>query len=331
MEDYLDLFAGDDNPDYAHEIYAENDEKRSKSVVDLIAGLRAFVRVVELGSFSAVARETNTSQSAITRLVGQLEEHFGVRLFHRTTRRLSLTEEGMALLDHARRLLADADAMQEQVGASSTQPTGLVRVGLPVSMALLLVPRLPVLFAQYPGLSVELLAQDQMQDLVEAQMDLAVRAGPNVDSSLMTRALGTFHWLFVASPDYIARAGTPATPEDLRHHTCIVRTPSLVHGQWRFTVGGEERAVEVHGAVSVNESAVARRAALAGLGIARLDELHVHDDLQSGALVQVLADYPTAPVPLYLVYPSRRNLARRTRVVMEFLVSQAALGPRRRA
>ena len=173
------------------------------------------------------------------------------------------------------------------------------------------------------------LAQDQMQDLVEAQMDLAVRAGPNADSSLMTRTLGTFHWLFVASPDYIARAGTPMTPADLHQHDCIVRTPSQVHGHWHFTVDGEEQAVAVRGAVSVNESAVARRAALAGLGIARLDELHVHDDLQSGALVQVLAAYPTAPVPLYLVYPSRRNLARRTRVVMEFLVAQAALGPRR--
>ena len=108
-----------------------------------------------------------------------------------------------------------------------------------------------------------------------------------------------------------------------------MRTPSQVHGHWHFTVDGEEQAVAVRGAVSVNESAVARRAALAGLGIARLDELHVHDDLQSGALVQVLAAYPTAPVPLYLVYPSRRNLARRTRVVMEFLVAQAALGPRR--
>ena len=149
--------------------------------MDLFAGLQAFVRVAEIGSFSAVARESATSQSAITRLVGQLEEHFGVRLFHRTTRRLSLTEEGTALLEHGRRLLADADAMQEQVGRNSTQPTGLVRVGLPVSMALLLVPRLPVLLAQYPGLSVELLAQDQMQDLVEAQMDLAVRAGPNAE------------------------------------------------------------------------------------------------------------------------------------------------------
>ena len=99
--------------------------------MDLFAGLQAFVRVAEIGSFSAVARESATSQSAITRLVGQLEEHFGVRLFHRTTRRLSLTEEGTALLEHGRRLLADADAMQEQVGRNSSQPTGLVRVGLP--------------------------------------------------------------------------------------------------------------------------------------------------------------------------------------------------------
>ena len=302
----------------------------SKTVLDLLAGLRAFVRVAEIGSFSAVAREANTSQSAITRQVGQLEEHFGVRLFHRTTRRLSLTEDGGVLLDHARRLLEDADAMQEQVGQNSSLPTGNVRVGLPVSMALLLVTRLPALLAQYPGLSVELLAQDQTQDMVEAQMDLAVRAGPNVDSSLITRGLGTFHWIFVASPDYLARAGIPATPDDLMRHECIVRTPAQVHGQWQFEVDGQAHTVAITGAVSVNESAVARRAALAGLGIARLDEIHVHDDLRAGTLVQVLGDYPTAPVPLYLVYPSRRNLARRTRVVMEFLVAQANLGLGRR-
>ena len=145
--------------------------------MDLIAALRAFTRVTETGSFSAVARETHVSQSAVTRLVAQLEQHFEVRLFHRTTRRLSLTDDGQVLLAHARHLLESADEMETVLGRQSGAPRGLVRLGTSVAGGLFLATRLPVLLARHPGLSVELVMRDQPSDMIEERLDLAFRSG----------------------------------------------------------------------------------------------------------------------------------------------------------
>ena len=145
--------------------------------MDLIGALRAFVRVTETGSFSAVARETHVSQSAVTRLVAQLEQHFDVRLFHRTTRRLSLTDDGQVLLAHARHLLEGADEMEAVLGRQSGAPRGLVRLGTSVAGGLFLATRVPALLERYPGLSVELVMRDQDSDMVEERLDLAFRSG----------------------------------------------------------------------------------------------------------------------------------------------------------
>ena len=292
--------------------------------MDLLAGLHVFVRVVEIGSFSAVAREINASHSAVTRQIGQLEDHFSVRLFHRTTRRLSLTDDGSILLDHARRMLEEAAAMEGQLGQHRASPTGHVRVALPVAVALYIMQRLSLLLRQYPGLSIDLVVDDQIRDMVESQADVAFRAGQIVDSSLIARSLGSFRWVFVASPDYLRRAGEPTTPEDLTMHECIVQGTSSNRTIWQFGDAAEPLSVKINGALSVNESEVARRAALAGHGIARMAGLHAADDIREGRLVQVLTDYRTVPVPISLVYPSRRHLAPRTRVVMEFLAEQIA-------
>ncbi len=176
--------------------------------MDLLAGLHVFVRVVEIGSFSAVAREINASHSAVTRQIGQLEDHFSVRLFHHASpRRLSLTDDGSILLDHARRMLEEAAAMEGQLGQHRASPTGHVRVALPVVVALYIMPRLSLLLREYPGLSIDLVVDDQIRDMVESQADVAFRAGQIVDSSLIARSLGSFRWVFVASPDYLRRAG----------------------------------------------------------------------------------------------------------------------------
>ena len=290
--------------------------------MDLLAGLHVFVRVVEIGSFSAVAREINTSHSAVTRQISQLEAHFNARLLHRTTRRLSLTDDGSILLDHARRVLQEAAAMEGQLGQQRASPTGQVRVGLPVSIALFIMPRLSALLRQYPGLSVDLVVDDQIRDMVESQVDVSFRAGQIADSSLIARGLGSFRWVFVASPDYLSRAGEPETPEDLIRHECIVHGTNANRTIWRFGTDDEPLSVKINGALMVNESEVARRAALAGHGIARMSVLHAVDDIREGRLVQVLTDFPTVPVPMQLVYPSRRHLAPRTRVVMDFLAEQ---------
>ena len=157
--------------------------------MDLITGLHTFIRVVETGSFSAVAREENSSQSAVTRQVAQLEEHFGVRLFHRTTRRLSLTDEGQDLVGRARHLLEEAEDLEDTFGKDGGSPTGLVRIGIPVGAAMLMMPEFSGLLNKYPGLAIELVVSEQMDDLVAERLDLALRFGQSADTSLVSRAL----------------------------------------------------------------------------------------------------------------------------------------------
>ena len=155
--------------------------------MDLLRAISTFDRIVETGSFSAAARETNGSQSAVTRLISQLEAHFGLRLFHRTTRHLSLTEDGQDLLGHARQLLEVAEDMEDALGRHRTSPTGLVRVGLSAGAANLLVPRMRLLFERYPGLSLELVVRDNFADLLEERLDVVMQTGQPSDSSAIAR------------------------------------------------------------------------------------------------------------------------------------------------
>ena len=290
--------------------------------MDLIGALRAFVRVTETGSFSAVARETHVSQSAVTRLVAQLEQHFEVRLFHRTTRRLSLTDDGQVLLAHARHLLESADEMETVLGRQSGTPRGLVRLGTSVAGGLFLATRLPVLLARHPGLSVELVMRDQESDMVEERLDLAFRSGEIADASLVARRAGFLGRAVVAAPVYLERHGAPSTPEDLAAHICLIHDATAEPAVWRFTGTDGPLSVRVTGAFIANDSEAVRRAARAGHGIALLPEIQLIDDLRAGRLFRLMEDYPSQRVPVHIVYPSRRNLAPRTRVVMDFLVQQ---------
>ena len=290
--------------------------------MDLIGALQVFVRVTETGSFSAVAREVSASQSAVTRQVAQLEQHFGVRLFHRTTRRLSLTEDGQGLLSHARHLLETAEEMEAALGKQSSAPTGLVRLGLSVAAGRFLAPRLPALLERYPGLRVELVMRDQQSDMVEERLDLALRAGEITDASLVVRRVGQIGRAVVAAPIYLERHGAPSVPEDLLTHTCLVHDAVVDAELWRFAGPNGPISIRVSGAFLANDSEAVNLAARTGHGIALLSELQVFDDLRAGRLFRLLSDYPSQQAATHIVYPSRRNLAPRTRVVMDFLLTQ---------
>ena len=295
--------------------------------MDLIAALRAFDRVVQTGSFSAVARENRTSQSAVTRLIAQLEEHFGVRLLHRTTRRLSLTDDGRALLAHARQVLEAADDMEVGLGRQSGSVQGVVRVGTSVAGGLFLAPRLPELLARHPGLSVDLVVQDRLGDMIEDRLDLAWRSGEIADSSLVARQIGRLGRAAVAAPIYLERHGAPSSPEDLSRHDCLVHEVGSDSDVWRFTGPDGLIDVKVTARFRANDSEAVRFATRAGYGISLLPELTVLNDLRAGRMYRLLVDYPSQVVPVHLVYPSRRNLAPRTRVVMDFMVEQARKVP----
>ncbi|ABQ33655.1 MAG: LysR family transcriptional regulator [Bradyrhizobium sp.] len=290
--------------------------------MDIVSSLAALVRVTETGSFSAVARERDVSKAAVTRQIAFLEEHFGVRLLHRTTRKLSLTEDGRTLLDLARPVLEGVETMEATLGRQSTSPVGLVRVGIMVAASHFLAPRLPTLLASNPGLQVELIVNDRFGDMIEDRLDLAMRAGEITDVSVVARRIGIAARVVVAAPRYIEARGHPSTPVELGRHTCIVHDVGPDSDMWTFGGSHGAEEVRVSGSIRANDGAVVHLAARAGYGIAFLPLVQVVDDLRSGALVRVLGDRPSPGLPLSLTYSSRRHLAPRTRVVMEFIIEQ---------
>lgn len=290
--------------------------------MDTIETLRTFIRVVETGSLSAVAREMNASQSTVSRQITSLEEHFGVRLFHRTTRHLSLTDDGENLHEHAMNVLDMVEGMETALGQDKVSPSGHVRVATPVSLGLILMERVPDLVTRYPGLSVELVMDDDPGDMIEQRLDLAIRSGEVVNQSLIKRSLGTIARVAVAAPGYLDRCGVPLHPSDLTQHACIVHRVTPSDSEWHLIGADGEVTVTVQGALSTNNHAAVRTAALGGLGIALLPEYQIVDDVLAGRLRPVLPGYTSEPLPAYLVYPSRRHLAPRTRVVIEFLIEE---------
>lgn len=288
--------------------------------MDLLRALGTFVRVVETGSFSAVARETGTSHSAATRLISQLEDHFGVRLFHRTTRRLSLTEDGQDLLNHARHLLEMTEDMEATLGRQRASPTGLVRIGISPAVAAVFLRQLPDMFERYPGLSVELVVGDRFGDLIEERLDLAMQRGQPADSSLVARAIGTFGRVLVAAPTYLERRGAPREPAELAQHSCVIHENGPDSTRWRFNGPDGPIDVTVTGPFRTDNSDVVRRATLAGYGVAMLPELQVVDDIRSARLYRLLPDYPSGRGQVFVVYPSRRHLAPRTRLMIDAIV-----------
>jgi DNA-binding transcriptional LysR family regulator len=290
--------------------------------MDTIETLRTFVRVVETGSLSAVAREMNASQSTVSRQITSLEEHFGVRLFHRTTRHLGLTDDGENLHEHAMNVLNMVEGMETALGQGKSSPSGHVRVATPVSLGLILMDRVPKLMSRYPGLSVELVMDDNPGDMIEGRLDLAIRSGEVVNQSLIKRSLGDVMRVAVAAPEYLARRGMPREPSELVDHECIVHRVTPSDSEWRLIGPEGTVSVTVHGALSTNNHAAVRGAALGGLGIALLPEYQVVDDVLGGRLQRVLPDFTSEALPAFLVYPSRRLLAPRTRVVIDFLVEE---------
>jgi DNA-binding transcriptional LysR family regulator len=290
--------------------------------MDLLGALGILVRVVETGSFSAVARERELSQAAVARQVSQLEEHFGVRLFHRTTRKLSLTDDGEMLLGLARPVLDGVDGLEAALGQQSASPVGLVRVGVTVRASRFLAQRLPILLADHPGLKVELVVGDRLGDMIEERLDLALRVGEIKDESLVVRHSGIAERVAAAAPSYIKRRGEPSSPSDLANHTCIVHGVGPNSDVWTFVTPDGSKNFRVSGGFLANDVRAVHLAARTGYGIAYLALVEVADDLRDGRLVRVLRDFPAAGIPFSLLYPSRRHLAPRTRLVIDFIWEQ---------
>jgi DNA-binding transcriptional LysR family regulator len=287
--------------------------------MDLIAVLRTFLRVSETGSFSAVAAERGVTQPAISRQVSALEQQLGVRLVHRSTRAVTLTEEGRDLIRSAQQMLDAAEALQHSVGRRRSKPVGRVRLGIPVSLGLYLSSHIGRLLDRHEDLSIDLVLRDRVSDLVEEGLDLEVRLGPIVDSALISRQIGSTAPVLVAAPQYLHGRSLPAHPRDLQEHDCLVYRRLEEDSLWWFSSPEGKVSVSIRGRFRANNATAVHRAALEGGGIALLPHILVSEDVVEGRLQALMPEYPPLRFPLLVVYPSRRNLPLRTRVVIDFL------------
>ncbi len=278
-----------------------------------------FASVVEHRSFSAAADAIGLSKATVSKAITRLEAHLGQSLFHRTSRRLALTEAGKPLAEHAARILAEARLAEESANDAASAPTGRVRLAAPMSFGITNVaPLLAEFLAAHPGIEVDLHLSDARVDIVAEGFDVALRIAELPDSSLRARRLCTINSYIVAAPDYLAANGTPTHPAQLGEHRLFGY--SNVVGPWRFHgPGGAEVSVRAQGPLTANSGEAILPALVAGLGIARLPEFIVGAALASGALVSILADWAPAPIGLHLLTPPSPLRPARVEALIAFL------------
>lgn len=293
--------------------------------MDSLSGLTVFARVVDAGGFSAAAREMGVSKSAISKQVAGLEERLGARLLNRTTRRLSLTDAGATLYERALRILAEAEEAEAAVSQLSAAPRGLLRINAPVTFGVRhLGPLLPEFMNLYPDLSVEVAVNDRMVDLVEEGFDVAVRIADLPDSSLIAKRLCCSRNIVVASPDYLARKGTPTTPEELAAHDIVLYAYMLRRAEWRLT-GPEGRVVSIradNSRLKANNGDLLRMAVIGGHGVAIMPTFIVGDDLAAGRLVHLLPEWEDSTGGVFAVWPHARYVPAKVRALVDFLAER---------
>ncbi len=296
--------------------------------MDLLVAFRTFVRITETGSFSAVAREMGATQPAVSRQVAQLEQHLGVRLFQRSTRSLTLTEDGRDLLGHAHLVLDAVAETEAAIGQRRASPSGLVRLGCPAVFGRVYVaPRIGSLLDRYKDLTVELLIEDDVVDMIQQGLDLSVRVGEIADPSLVARRIGLTTAQTVASVEYLERMGEPAHPSELAGHECVLFTRAASPDEWVFQGADGVISVTVKGRFRSNGIEAVLAAVVGGLGISRVPVWMMRDEIDRGVVRRILSDWRPKPRPIFAVYPSRRFLAPRTRAVIDFLVDEFRLDP----
>lgn len=288
--------------------------------MDQFAAIRMFVRVVESGSFSAVAREAGIGQPAVSKQITALEAHLGAQLLRRTSRSLSLTEAGQDFYESAVRLIDDLDAAASRIGRGQNAPSGLIRVTVaPVFGRLYIVPRLSEFFGRYPDIVVELVVTDRIVNLVEEGIDLAIHNGDLKDSNLVTQRIATTPVITVASPSYLKAHGKPASPSELDGHRCIIFAPQGAPRAWGFKGKFGEIEYRPKGNFRTNDAEQIRAAVLADLGLAHAPGWLFAPEIASGVVCLVLRDYEPAPLAISAVRPAGRQLAAKVRVFIEFV------------
>ena len=289
--------------------------------MDRFQEMRAFTTVVEAGSFVRAAELLEVSKTAVSRLVADLEARLGTRLLHRTTRKLSLTPEGEVFLERCRRLLQDLEEAEAELSAHAGEAVGQLRINVPVTFGLLhLAPLWPAFMAMHPKVALDVTLADRVVDLVDEGYDLAVRIARLQTSSLVSRQLTSTRLVLCASPEYLQRHGAPEHPADIARHAVISYTLLSTGDQWEFDGPQGAVSVKVSPRMRTNSGDTCCAAALQHQGIVLQPTFLVSPHLASGAMVEILPQYRAMELGVYAVYPSRKHLTPKVRVLIDFLV-----------
>jgi DNA-binding transcriptional LysR family regulator len=291
--------------------------------MDRLTAMGLFVRIVETGSFSAVAREMNMTQPTVSKQLTALERQLKTRLLNRSTRQLSLTEAGSVNFESSKRIIATVNEAEANLGVLQTQLTGTLRINSSIGLGQMYLGPLVLKFqAQHPGLLLDLAYVDRFVDLVEEGIDVAIRIGRLMDSSLAARRIGTSQRCLIATPAYLKKYGVPETPTDLVHHNCILYAYLSTGNEWFFQGKEGEIRVKVSGNLRANNGEAIKQAVMADLGIAASPDWLVREDLKAGRLQEVLRDFVPAPTEINAVYPSSRHVSAKVRAFTEFLKTE---------
>jgi len=290
--------------------------------MDKLQAMEVFVHVVDAGGFTRAAEQLHMPKATVSTLIQALENALSVKLLNRTTRQVNVTTDGAAYYEHCLRILADIRDAEESLSRTHASPSGRLRVEVPSGIGQrLIIPALPDFYRRYPGIAMEMGCGDRPVQLIEEGVDCAVRGGDLPDSSLIARRIGVLHFITCATPAYLDQHGRPAHPNDLAHHQCInyIVSSSKQALAWAFERDGDSIRMASPGRFAVNSSEALMMAGLAGLGIMQVPSFLVDEELHSGRLERVLADWDTDPAPLHVVYPQSRHLSATVRAFVEWV------------
>jgi DNA-binding transcriptional LysR family regulator len=296
--------------------------------MDKLNAMAIFVRVIERGSFSAVARELQTTQPTISKILRALETELGGKLIARSTRQLSLTDEGQRYYRHCREILAAVDAAEHSFQTGKETIAGPLRVGSSVSFGRLqIAARLSDFLLQYPDVQVDLQLNDHLQDMVSEGLDVTLRIGELRDSGLIARRIGTTHRVTLASPAYLARHPAPKSPQDLSQHNCLLFNLLSSQNQWVYEKNGARHSERIAGNAQSNNSEAVREMVLTGLGIALSPLWLFYDDLKAGRVVALLQDYTAQSLPIHAVAAPNRRQSARVKAFVDYMADALAQAP----
>lgn len=290
--------------------------------MDRIQAMQVFVRVAEAGSFIHAAQTLSLPASTVTSSIKGLEKYLQVRLLNRTTRRVSLTPEGARYLAQCREILEMIEQTEASLTESANRPQGRLRVDMPAGIAhFIVMPKLKDFYTRYPDIYLMIGVNDRQVDLIQENVDCVIRTGQLNDSTLVARPLGQFRWVTCASAAYLQDNGIPQTPDDLSHHRAIHYFSGNARrtGEMCFGTGTEQMSVPVSGAAAVNETGLYIKMCLEGFGLVQLAERVVSEHLREGRLIEVLADWQPASVPVTLLYPHQRFLSPAVRAFADWV------------